>query len=134
LYEGVGINLNHVRPGPDGRTPERRVEDAFGEFRGVTVEADGLYGDAHYIKSHHAAAAIAEAAERFPKQLGFSHDAEGDCVQRDGKTVVESITRVKSVDLVRYPATTNSIFEDVEDKPVKVKTTLQKILEAAWPK
>lgn len=133
LYEGVGVNLNHVRPGPDGRTPERRVEDGFGEFRGVAVESDGLFGDLHYNRKHREADKVAEDAERFPKQFGMSHDAEGDIVHRNGKDVVESITRVKSVDLVRNPATTKSFFESTEE-PVKVKTTLQKIFEAAWPK
>lgn len=131
LYEGAKVNIDHTpRSEPDR---ERAFAEGFGELRGVKVDGDGVYGDLHYIKSHPMAATVAESAERFPKQFGLSHHAEGEMVKRDGKWVVESIDSVRSVDIVGRPATNAGLFESVDltgENSVR-KTTFKKIAESA---
>jgi hypothetical protein len=112
LYEGAKCNINHPsreRPGAD-----RDAYDRLGIFRGVYQGNDGLYADLYFLKSHPFSDRAAEAAESEDRSgvFGFSHNAR--TVQRvddHGEVVHESITRVRSVDLVADSATTNSIFE-----------------------
>jgi hypothetical protein len=54
---------------------------------------------------------VVEAAERMPEALGLSHNAEGKVSSKNGEVLVEEITRVRSVDLVSDPASTESLFE-----------------------
>jgi len=124
LYEGVGVNINHPERSNPNR--ERRFEEGFGELKNVRVENGAVYADLHYPTKHALAEDFAERAEKFPNQLGLSHNAEGSTVSKGGKTFVDSIERVRSVDIVRSPATNKSLFES-EDQPVK--KTLKQILE-----
>src|SRR5262249_25971699 len=70
----------------------------------------------HYLRSHGLAALLVEAAERNPRRFGLSHNAEGRVAHRDGKTIVESIEKVRSVDVVQNPATNAGLFESEERK------------------
>lgn len=126
FYQGIGVNLNH----PERREPslERPVEAGFGWLEAVEVRPDGVYGDLHYFKSHGQAAVIVEAAERNPKRFGLSHNAEGKVVRKEGKTVVESVERVRSVDIVQNPATSSGLFESEE--PLMQKTIRQILTES----
>lgn len=130
IYEGLKVNVDH----PDKSRPkaERGFLEGFGELRGVTRKDDGVYGDLHFLKSHPAASPVCESAERFPKQFGLSHNAEGETVRRDGQTVVESLTSAVSVDIVGRPATNEGIFESVDaDKGATVvKTSIRKLVES----
>lgn len=123
-YAGAKINIDH----PDRRDPsaERKVLDGFGVIESVRVEKDGVYGDIRYLTSHPAASLIAEAAEKMPGAFGFSHNARGRTNKRGGKTVVESIESVRSVDLVRDPATTSGLFESEQHM-----STVKAILESS---
>lgn len=112
-YEGLGINLDHQRG-------NRRVSDGFGRLRSVELREDGLYGDLEYLKSHPYADQFIESAQRMPEQVGLSHSAEGKVSKQGDKESVEEITAVNSVDVVRYPATTNGLFESTEPEPMKV--------------
>lgn len=122
LYEGTRVNFDH----PDKATPNasRSVKDWIGELRNVSKKGDGVYGDLHLIKSHPHAAAVMEAAEKFPTKFGLSHNAVGP-TRRDGnKTIVEGLQSVRSVDLVQNPATNNSLFESVQgDTKLKTQQT-----------
>ncbi len=126
LYQGIGVNLNHA----DRRESslERPVEAGFGWLEAVEVRADGVYGDLHFFKSHPQAAMIVEAAERNPRRFGLSHHAEGRVTRSHGKNVVESIERVRSVDMVQNPATNAGLFESEETQMHK---TLRQILTEA---
>jgi len=105
LYEGIGVNFDH-------RTDDqRRVSDGFGRLVRVATNEDGLYGDLEYLRSHPYANWFLESARRMPEQLGLSHSAEGDVTDDKDGPVVEQIHKVRSVDLVRYPATTRGLFE-----------------------
>ncbi len=116
LYQGIGVNLNHAdrRESTLERPLERAVEAGFGWLEAVEVRSDGVYGDLHFFKSHPQAAMIVEAAERNPRRFGLSHHAEGRVVRRGQKNVVESIERVRSVDMVQNPATNAGLFESEE--------------------
>lgn len=109
LYEGAKVNVNHPKDGP--RSP-RDYRDRLGVIKGVSFrENDGLYGDFHYNPKHALAEQLAWDAEHNPRNVGFSHNAEGQLSRKGGKTLVESLTRVISVDLVADPATTAGLFE-----------------------
>lgn len=130
LYEGAKVNIDHRARHANA---DRSFTEGCGELRNCRVEGDGVFGEFHFLKSHPAAGMIVESAKRFPKQFGFSHDAEGETVVRGGKTLVESISAVHSVDIVGRPATNKGIFESEDtDQMSKPKTrTVSKILEAA---
>ena len=53
--------------------------------------------------------------------LGFSHHADIIVRKSNGKTVVESIDKVHSVDLVNVPATTKGVFESEADSMLTLK-------------
>lgn len=132
IYEGLRVNVDH----PDRKNPsmERRFVEGFGELRNVVKRDDGVYGDLHFKRSHPQAELVCESAERFPKSFGLSHNAEGSLVRRSGKMVVESLTSAESVDIVGKPATNEGLFESVDptkEKPMKVKTTVRKLIESA---
>ncbi len=109
IYEGVDVNIDH----PDLGRPEseRKFADGFGYLTRVVLKDDGVYGDLVYLKSHALAEQVCEAAERMPHQFGLSHNAEGIVAARDGQTIVEEIISVRSVDIVRHPATSRGLFE-----------------------
>jgi hypothetical protein len=114
LYEGAKCNINH--PNRERPNEDRSVGDRLGIFRNVRVCDDGLHGDLHYVKSHPFAEYVCESAERMPELLGFSQNATTIQVpDGQGGVIHESIKRVRSVDLVADPATTNSIFESEEN-------------------
>lgn len=124
IYEGLGVNTNH--PSRSQPNVSRTVEEGVGWLENVTVKPDGVYGDFNVIKSHPLAETVFEVAERKPDRFGLSHNAAGECVQRQGRTIVESIKSVRSVDLVQNPATNKSLFESEE--PVADRT-LKDVLE-----
>jgi len=72
---------------------------------------------------HALAAQVCEAAERMPRQLGLSHNAEGYVVSEKGKTIVEGIARIRSVDVVRSPATNRGLFESFAATPLENEQT-----------
>ena len=123
MYEGLAVNVNH----PDKSSPngDRNVGDRFGMLKSVREAKDGLYADLHYLKAHPLAAMVTEAAERMPGAMGLSHNASGRVVKRQGKTVVEEIESVRSVDLVADPATVASLFESENHT---VSKTLREVL------
>lgn len=112
LYEGAKVNLNHPK---GSATQPRDYQDRIGHIENVRFsESTGeLFGDFFYNKNHPIAPQLEYDAEHAPHRLGFSHNSMGKSAQRNGKTIIEAITRVVSVDLVADPATTSSLFESV---------------------
>jgi hypothetical protein len=114
MYEGAKCNLNH--PHRESPGVDRNIEDRFGIFHNVRIGEDGAYADLHYLKAHPFADRACEAAESMPEIFGFSHNAKTIQVpDGNGGIIHESITRVRSVDLVADPATTSSIFESEDE-------------------
>lgn len=125
LYEGAKVYLNH--PAKAGEA--RRVEDRFGEIRGVSYKpGDGVYAEQFLYNPKHAfAEAFAWNAQNAPHALGFSHNVTGRTSTKDGKVVVESISKVASVDLVAEPATTRGLHESIEPGEPTVEITLEAV-------
>ena len=106
LYEGIQVNVDH---GDTGKA--RSYRDRLGKLSRVEMRPDGLYGNLHVNPKHALAEQLFWDAENAPENVGLSHDAQGRSARRGGKTVVEDIHAVRSVDLVADPASTLSLFE-----------------------
>jgi hypothetical protein len=129
LYEGTEVNIDHDRKEPHR---ERGLLEGFGVLKNVSRKSDGVYADLHFLKSHPATNLFLERADRFPDKIGLSHNADGKANRKGGRLIVESISRVNSVDVVRNPATNKGLFES---KELDVsKSTIKQILESAFPK
>jgi hypothetical protein len=128
LYEGVKVNVNHPKGSPTG---PRDYQDRLGTIRNVEVRAEeGLFGDLHFNPRHSLAEQLIWDAEHAPENVGFSHNVEAQTARRGDRVVVESITRVQSVDLVADPATTRGLFESEsagERQPELASITLEEL-------
>lgn len=130
LYEGVRVNVDH----PEGKpTDQRSAYDRFGKLENIRwVEGEGLYGDLVFLRSHPMAERICEAAERMPDVFGLSHNAGGDGdYDKDGVFVVKNIVEVRHVDLVADPATTKSLQESRQTKPLRESRKMDDNLKEA---
>lgn len=113
LYEDAKVNVNHPKGNPSG---PRDYQDRIGVIRGVALRTgEGLFADFHFNPKHALAEQLVWDAEHAPENVGFSHNVEARLGRRDGRVVVEAITRVQSVDLVADPATTRGLFESADE-------------------
>lgn len=111
LYEGAKVNFDH----PDKPSQSRSYRDRFGKLEHVEYrEGEGLFGDLKFNPKHPLAEQFAWDAEHSPESTGLSHNAEGKTSGKAGNIVVESIDKVKSVDVVADPATNSSLYEAEE--------------------
>lgn len=127
-YEGADVNLDH-----NGETVlDRSIRDAWGVLSECKLEEDGIYADLPYLKSHPATEQLLEMAERFPRNFGLSHVAEGIC-HRDaqGVEIVDEILGIESVDVVRKPATNGGLFESKRRKKTSTVRDLLKGIESS---
>lgn len=109
LYEGAKVNVNHPKGHP---AAARDYQDRLGSVRNVSLHSgQGLFADFHFNPKHQLAEQLLWDAEHAPENLGFSHNVEARTGQHSGRTVVEAILKVQSIDLVADPATTRSLFE-----------------------
>jgi hypothetical protein len=116
LYEGAKVNVNHPRPG--GGAP-RDYQDRLGSIREVRFQAgEGLFADLQFNPKHALAEQLSWDAEHAPENVGLSHNVEARTAQREGTVIVEAILKVRSVDLVADPATTNGLFESATAEAV----------------
>lgn len=106
LYEGAKVFWTHARPGS-----ERDTRDLVGFIRNARYAKDAVYGDLYVIAESRDADMLFRLAEDHPTAAGLSHDAEGETAFRNGRTVVERIASVRSVDIVDKPATSAGLFE-----------------------
>lgn len=127
FYEGIKVNVDH--PDRSNLNQERSFTSFIGQLDCCHVTPSGVFGDLNIAKKHADAEFVFEAAERFPKLFGLSHNAEGELVQKNGKWVVESIENVFSVDIVSQPATNAGLFESVEQ--TQMKKTLREVVTTA---
>ena len=114
LYEGAKVNVNHPKGSP---LVARDYQDRLGSMRNVRAAADGLFGDLHFNPKHTLAEQLAWDAEHAPENVGFSHNVEARTLRENGRTVVEAILKVQSVDLVADPATTLGLYESASGRP-----------------
>lgn len=114
LYEGAKVNVDH---GSDPKQ-QRSYSERIGVIENVQIDGGdgGLRGDFHANPKHALFEQLAWDAENAPGSVGFSHNIMAKTTRRDGRVVVEEITRVQSVDLVADPATTRGLFEHQGDE------------------
>ncbi|HUE71003.1 MAG TPA: hypothetical protein VMP01_08950 [Pirellulaceae bacterium] len=127
LYEGARVCFDHDRQNPHR---ERAVMESIGVLKNTRRKGGDVFGDLHYLKAHPNAGLLLEYAERFPRSIGLSHNADGKGSRRGGKFIVESIGRINSVDLVLNPATNNGLFESTGGG-YRSPTDWRRILEAS---
>ena len=114
LYEGVAVRFDH----PKNLSTERKFVEGFGALRAVRfVPGQGLFGDLYFSTAHPLAGHVLECATKFPNNFGLSHNVIGETSRRNGKTVVDFISDVQSVDIVSEPATSRGLFEAVAHDP-----------------
>lgn len=107
LYKGMKVFVDH----PRSSEPDRSVDRWAGTIQNARFEGESIFGDLKLRKKSPFFEGILEAAAEFPKDIGFSHVADGE-TRLDGETeIVESIREVFSVDLVTDPATTAGMYE-----------------------
>lgn len=108
LYENARVNINHPsRPGEP-----RDYRDRLGAICRVRFqEGAGLFADLRFNPKHELAQRLVWDAEHAPRNLGLSHHVLAQVRREGGRTVVEEIERVLSVDVVADPAGTQGLFE-----------------------
>lgn len=135
LYEGAKVNVDHAIGDPG---KPRSYGDRMGLIENVRLgegEA-GLFADFRFNPQHAIAEQLKWDAEHAPQNVGFSHNVLAKTSRRGGKSVVEEITKVQSVDLVADPATTNGLYEATDETSrskehdVTDKLTLAQLREA----
>lgn len=124
-YSGLKVYVDH----PVNGNAERSVDRWAGTIQNARFEEDGIYGDIKLRTKSPFFEGIVEAARDFPKDVGFSHVAEGSTRMEGETEIVESIKEVFSVDLVTDPATTRGIFESRRTKPATLKTAIESLPE-----
>lgn len=132
LYEGKPLCNDH----PSGDVESRNPDDVLGYFRNVRFQAgDGLRADLHFTRRGELAESVKIASKDNPKLYGFSHNIpRGGSVSRidsSGTQIVESITKVNSIDLVTKPATTDGMFEGVQPVTTPKKIKPREVIMAA---
>jgi hypothetical protein len=129
LYENSRVNINHPKGSPGG---PRDYQDRIGSLFNVRVEQGdgGLRGDLKFNPKHALAEQLIWDAEHAPENVGFSHNVEAKTSRKDGRVIVEEITRVQSVDLVADPATTRGLFEQHEPNRKESTVDYKEITEA----
>jgi len=129
LYEGCQVFIDHPKLSESEK--ERGFADLFGEIQNVRKTSDGVYGDLPYNREHACAGQVCEAAERFPRSFGLSHNANGVTTWDNTERVeiVEGLEEVRSVDLVTRPATVAGLFEGESQGGRIVKLTVKQLIE-----
>lgn len=117
LYEGAKVNVNHAA---GDSTAPRDYRDRLGRLREARAAEDGLYADLHFNPKHSLAEQLLWDAEHAPENVGLSHHVRARTATVDGRTVVEQIVQVHSVDLVADPATTRGLFEHTQAEEANV--------------
>lgn len=115
LYEGAKVNINHPKGHP---LSPRDYQDRLGVISGVELRPQqGLFGDLHFNPKHTLSEQLMWDAEHAPQNVGLSHNVLARTRREGEGTVVETITRVQSIDLVADPATTEGLFEQAAATP-----------------
>lgn len=117
LYEGTPIYFDHNTKNPSYRDRAGYISEPY-------LEEDGLYGSAHFNIKHTLFEQLKFDIENNSKNIGFSHMCEG---QTNNKNEVVKVERIRSVDIVSEPATTNSFFEQEEKNNIDIKTLTERI-------
>jgi hypothetical protein len=123
LYEGAKVNINHPKGHP---LAPRDYQERLGDVRGVVLRpGEGLFADLHFNPKHSLSEQLLWDAEHAPQNVGMSHNVLARTTRDGADTVVESITKVNSIDLVADPATTSGLYEQAESQEPRVESREQ---------
>ena len=113
LFEGAKAYANHQRKGEENHA--RGVAEAIGIHRNVYYDpaSDMIRSNLHLSPTDFVKGYIIPHAKANPSIIGNSINGGGK-LSADGKEVLE-ITKISSIDLVTDPATTNGLFESVDN-------------------
>jgi hypothetical protein len=137
LCENANVNLNHNTK--DLGAP-RDYRDRIAHVVSREIEAEGIYGTIQVNPKHPQAEQFLWDAENAPHKCGMSPVyAPGKTSRPRGENtlLVESVTKVSSIDIVGDPATTNSLKESQGEtmseqllaEALAAKSTLEKQVE-----
>lgn len=118
-FEDVICNYtpHHESSKKVGVKDSRPVTETLGKFKNVKfVKGSGVFGDLHYLKTVKFTETLCEACERMPDLWGFSPVMDGETTLKGNVQHVMKIEVVKCVDLVRDPATTQSLAESQDSE------------------
>jgi hypothetical protein len=92
------------------------VKNLLGEIKNTHKEGSTVYGDLYVLKSSPGSDLVFEIAEKMPSLAGFSISGTGKFSEPDDKGIetVEDVTSLRSIDFVGHPATTQSVFEAMQ--------------------
>lgn len=139
LFENVVVNYSpHTEQAMKVGTKDNRpATETLGKVintKFVAGEGGGVEGDLLYLKSVPFSETFCEAAERMPDVWGLSAMLDGTFKMVGDVQHVTEIAYVKSIDLVRNPATTQSLVESQDEGEMSVCESCSKakaILESA---
>lgn len=116
IYEGRPVNFDHLSREDEKSPVDRPGTDEVGFIQDVfQSKADGcIYGDLHVYESHPYGPYLLEKASKSPLNFGLSHVASAEF--DDTGDAVKDIAEVLSVDVVRNPATNDSLYESEAPK------------------
>lgn len=123
LYEGKPVYLDHS---PAGTEHNRSVRDLVGHVVGVRMEGGRPRGDIHVLDTESGNLFLSLAKEK-RRGLGMSHVAMYKF--NKGRTSVEAIEDVISVDVVCGPATTKTFTEQTKTGDTTLNETEIKALQ-----
>ena len=112
LFEGIKSFANHGKKGENSRD----VRDLIGKYENIREENGKVKGDLNLLDN---AGWVVSIAEKMPDIVGNSIHAQGKYYRKEGKEIIEELTKLHSVDLVTNPATTVSLFENKIKKEEK---------------
>lgn len=115
-YEHLQV---YIGPHKKSRFAKRSPNDHGGELRNTRLAKDGVRGDLHYNRVSRGGQLVLEIAERFPKRFGLSHHADVAGYVENGEKIITRILEVTVADVIKDPATTDNVFEDVETPKAK---------------
>jgi len=112
VFEGIKAYMNH--PDADKVNDPRKVQELIGRHKGVYFDetTDMLRSNLHLSPTHLVKEYLIPHAKANPGILGNSINASGKI---DSKGNVLEVTKGRSVDVVAEPATTNGLFESVQN-------------------
>ncbi len=119
LYEGKPVFIDHSE-----NPINRRVRDLVGHVQNVRMENGRPRGDIDCLETE-SGNLLLSLAKKPRKGLGMSHVARYQF--NKGRTQVESVEEIVSVDVVVSPATTNTFSENTNGGSVVDENTLKNL-------
>ena len=143
LYNGAPIYPDHPNFEDMSGDGNRRFMDLAGKIMNTRLAGDRVRGDVVLVSSNPVGERLKAFAEELPKEVGFSHRADGEIsVSEDGTQTVERLTKVYALEIVTEPATVAGLFEskngDATPKPegegeMEIKDLTLEALKAQRP-